>query len=334
MPPLDAPLVSVGVPVRNGAAWLAETLGDLLSQTVEDLEVVVSDNASTDGTGELVREIADRDPRVRYCPVDVDRGPGANYNRVAELSRGRWFAWSAADDRHAPTFLERCLAALEADDTAVLAHTRTLVLAEDGSTRPLSEAEPAFEQPTPSARLAEHLRLDRRRDTGYTIFGLIRRGALEQVLPQGSYASADRVLLGRLLLRGRFLRLPEPLFLSRDHPGRSMRTAAVRGHHGRSRVADALGGGPLPGSDWWDPARRGQLHFPEWNEVGEYLRAVRDADLPPDEARRCRVAVARFAALNGHKLARDVAIGGEHWLRRAAAARRGDVRPPSAPAPS
>jgi glycosyltransferase involved in cell wall biosynthesis len=60
------PIVSVGVPVYNGEKYLAATLDTLLAQSLEDLEVVISDNASTDRTAEICRRYVGKDQRVRY----------------------------------------------------------------------------------------------------------------------------------------------------------------------------------------------------------------------------------------------------------------------------
>ena len=112
------PRVTLGVPVFNGGPFLPETLDSLLNQTFSDLEVVISDNASTDRTEEICRAYAARDPRVRYYRNDVNRGAAWNHNRVFELARGEFFKWSAADDLCAPEFLTLCVAALDRDPAA------------------------------------------------------------------------------------------------------------------------------------------------------------------------------------------------------------------------
>ena len=117
------PRVTVGVPVFNGELFVAETLNSLLKQTFSDLEIVISDNASTDRTQEICRAYAARDWRVRYYRNDVNRGAAWNHNRVFELARGEFFKWSAADDLCAPEFLTLCVAALDRDPAAVMSIT-------------------------------------------------------------------------------------------------------------------------------------------------------------------------------------------------------------------
>ena len=118
------PRVTVGMPVRNGEPYLAEALDAILGQTLREIELVIADNASSDGTERLVRERARRDPRVRFIRSDVNLGAAANYNRVLALARSPYFKWAASDDLIAPTFLERALEALEGDPGAVLAFPR------------------------------------------------------------------------------------------------------------------------------------------------------------------------------------------------------------------
>ena len=101
--------VSIGVPVYNGEEFLEETLDSLLSQTFEDFELIISDNASTDGTGDIARRVAARDSRVRYHRRHQNLGLAANYNGLVTMASGELFKWATADDPCRPAFLEQCL---------------------------------------------------------------------------------------------------------------------------------------------------------------------------------------------------------------------------------
>ena len=103
----------VGIPVYNGDWYIAQSIESMLSQTFEDLEVIISDNASTDRTERICRKYAGRDPRVRYYRSDVNRGASWNHNRVVELARGQFFRWQCHDDYSDPTLIEKCLAVVE-----------------------------------------------------------------------------------------------------------------------------------------------------------------------------------------------------------------------------
>jgi glycosyltransferase involved in cell wall biosynthesis len=106
------PLVSIVVPVRNGEPFIREALRSALDQTMRDLEVVVVDNASTDGTLRVVSEIAD--DRVRVITGATDIGAGANWNRAVRAARGEYVKLLCADDVLEPSCLERQVAAFRA----------------------------------------------------------------------------------------------------------------------------------------------------------------------------------------------------------------------------
>lgn len=105
------PKVSIGFPVRNGGLQAAEALRSLLAQTFSDFELIISDNASTDRTGEICRSFAD--PRIRYIRQPADLGPVANFRFVMEQASGEFFMWAAADDLWHPRFIEENLRVLE-----------------------------------------------------------------------------------------------------------------------------------------------------------------------------------------------------------------------------
>lgn len=101
------PQVSIGMPVYNGEAFIREALDALLAQTFTDFELIISDNASTDGTEAICREYALRDKRVRYVRQAKNCGAIANFQFVLKEAVSEYFMWAAADDYWAPTFLTK-----------------------------------------------------------------------------------------------------------------------------------------------------------------------------------------------------------------------------------
>ena len=104
------PRVSVGLPVYNGERFLAQAIDSVLQQTHSDLELVISDNASTDRTEEICRSYTTQDSRVRYFRSSANIGACRNFSRVFELSRAPYFKWACYDDICVPGFLEKCVA--------------------------------------------------------------------------------------------------------------------------------------------------------------------------------------------------------------------------------
>ena len=117
------PRVSIGLPVYNGERFLARAIDSLLAQDFVDFELVISDNASTDGTGEISRDYAARDPRIRYHRNERNIGAVGNFNRTLDLASGEYFKWAAHDDWCAPQFLGRCVEVLDDDPSTVLCFT-------------------------------------------------------------------------------------------------------------------------------------------------------------------------------------------------------------------
>lgn len=122
----NASILSIGVPVFNGEPYLAQSLEAILRQTFTNLEVIVSDNASTDRTGEICRSYAARDKRIRYSRSLTNIGLLPNFRRVLELASGEYFMWAACDDYWSPNYVETLVACLEQNPDAVLAAGRIL----------------------------------------------------------------------------------------------------------------------------------------------------------------------------------------------------------------
>src|SRR5208282_399437 len=102
----DRPMVSIGLPVYNGEAYLRQVLDSVLAQTFSDFELIISDNASTDCTEAICREYAAADARIRYHRQARNRGATWNFRQVALLSSGQYFLWTSHDDLLAPTYID------------------------------------------------------------------------------------------------------------------------------------------------------------------------------------------------------------------------------------
>lgn len=109
------PLVSIGMPVRNGGALVERALTSLLAQTHAPVEVIVFDNASTDGTYDICRRIAGSDERVRLHRNAVDIGQVENFQATLREAHGEFFMWAAHDDEWDPRFVEVLLQRLARD---------------------------------------------------------------------------------------------------------------------------------------------------------------------------------------------------------------------------
>lgn len=111
--PMTTPKVSIGMPVYNSENSLRSALDSLLSQTMGDFELIISDNASTDQTESLCRAYAERDGRIRYSRRPANLGAEANFLYVLDRAVCEYFMWAAADDVRSPDFIALNLDFLE-----------------------------------------------------------------------------------------------------------------------------------------------------------------------------------------------------------------------------
>jgi glycosyltransferase involved in cell wall biosynthesis len=293
------PTVSIGLPVYNGAQFLAQAIESLLDQTYRNLEIIISDNGSTDQTEEICRRYARQDARVRYYRARTNLGASRNYNRTFELARGKYFKWAAHDDICERDFLARCVQALDADPSAVLCFTYVTDI--DGEGRPMRSRRSIV--PAGGADPAERFRNMVRMDyTCEEVFGLARSSVLGKTGLIGNYADSDRVLLAHLALYGRFVEVPEVLFLHRLHDKSSVRI--YPGRHERSA--------------WFDPRAAGKPVFPYWREWRELLGVIARSELRARQRLACYRRMAWWLVRYRKLLRSDLRIWAIETLRRRA----------------
>jgi glycosyltransferase involved in cell wall biosynthesis len=273
------PVVSIGLPVYNGEGYLQETIECVLGQTFADLELIISDNASTDATAEICRRFAARDPRVHYSRNQENLGASRNYNITFELGRGRYFKWQGHDDPIPPTYLERCVAVLDRDPTVVLAYGKQCPIDEHGR--------PKRTGALVAARLQGRSGLASRHafvrylacvavPVGHPvgpIFGVIRREALRRTPLLGAFVSHDLPLTAELALHGRFHQLPDIAQFRRYHAG--------QGHRTHRTLAQR--------ESWFDPARDRLTTHPRVRLLREHMHAIRRATRHPGVRASCYV---------------------------------------------
>lgn len=289
---MTAPLVSIGLPVYNGEDYLAEALSSILNQTYTHFELIISDNGSTDSTRAICQAYAARDSRIRYFRSEQNRGATWNYNRVFELARGEYFKWHAHDDVCAPELLEKSVAVLERDPAAVLSYAKTQVIDENGNAKGEYPDRLHLAAPEPHQRYRQYH--ERYHSGGHCnpVFGVIRTHVLRATPLIGNYPSSDETLLGELALHGKFIEVPEYLFLRRLHE----RTSVDVHPSFTERMA------------WFDPAKADYLPSLGWRWFffGEYVRAIQRAPLNPYQALRCYLIVGAWWRQRADDMLKDL----------------------------
>lgn len=275
------PQVTIGMPVYNGEPYLEEALNSILGQTFTDFELVISDNASTDRTGEICLRYARRDDRIRYLRNETNLGAAPNYNRLVDLARGVYFKWASHDDIIAPDYLEQCVAVLDADPNVVIAYPKNLMIDAQGEVIKSYEDRFHLDATSPAQRFHDFFRTP---GMCNPVFGLFRLSALRQTSRIGAYRASDRVLLGHMALLGQFHEVPAQLFYRRMHENMSM----------KANTSDK------DIAAWFNPGRRkGSLTlFPRWRWVIEYTRDVLRSPMPFKDRLRSLYYVFRFMVVN------------------------------------
>jgi glycosyltransferase involved in cell wall biosynthesis len=269
------PTLSIGLAVRNGRQDVGQCVESILDQAFTDFELVISDNASEDGTAERLEEYARDDPRIRLSVNDVNIGSHENMRKVLESSRGTLFRWISADDWLEPSCLGECVRALESHPDAIGVTTSFTIHTSDGATR--------FEQyrgefpnsPDPARRLERMLWFFHAGDAKYDpIYGTYRRERLMRSHLLRPSERADWLLCAELALLGRIIHLDQRLAnRTRSYP-RGVDRAAFR-----RRLDPALG------------ERMRATPRRLYREL--YALAV-TADLTDAQLRRCRRALRSF----------------------------------------
>ena len=216
----DVPEVSVGLPVYNGEQYLREAVLSICRQTFTDFELIISDNASTDCTEEICRELASLDERIRYIRQQRNIGAIRNYDYVVHVARGKYFKWAAANDRVDGTMLEKCVDVLRRESDIVLCYGRTCLIEASGEEMGLYAHDLSVEQARPSERF---ICVRNRMNLNNSMNGLTRLESLMQTRLGRLYPDGDMVMMAELALAGKFRLLPDVLLYRRMDVGAASR---------------------------------------------------------------------------------------------------------------
>jgi glycosyltransferase involved in cell wall biosynthesis len=202
------PAVTVAIPTFNRRGTLRRAVESALGQTHGDLEVVVSDNASTDGSGELLDELARADARVRVVHQPRNSGMVANLDAAARLARGDSVMLLADDDWLAPDCVGTALARLAAAPAAAAAIGRVVYL-RDGAE--LDRGQPvALTAGDPSRRVRDYFAAVGRDQGNSWLYALTRRAVLDRLSPMRNVLGFDWLRVAELAFAGPIELVPTP----------------------------------------------------------------------------------------------------------------------------
>ncbi|MDA9306912.1 glycosyltransferase family 2 protein [Gammaproteobacteria bacterium] len=206
---VNYPLVSIGLPVFNGEESLDQTLDALLNQDYTNLEIIISDNGSTDRTSEICEEFLKKNSRVKYYRSSENLGSNWNFNRVVDLSSGKYFMWAAEGDLHELSFVRACVEKLEQFPEAVLCHVHTAFFIENRKERLCISNLDSFAGVT---GLVERYRETLKNFPAVAIYGVYRSAAMKKTHMMEQSVATDLAFIAELSIYGSFVQVPELLF--------------------------------------------------------------------------------------------------------------------------
>ena len=224
------PLVSIGLPVFNGERYLARALGSLLAQDYAPIEIVASDNGSTDRTPDILDDFARRDARLRVTRSPENHGAYWNVRRTLDLASGEYFMWAACDDLWDPGFVSAIAARLDAAPRAGVGMCAVERVGEDGRRRDLVAHE-GRRDPNRMSSFALAWALAGGLPYHLFIYGLYRRALLAQAFtPLPAVAGSDRLFMCRVALATGWVYEPRTLHW------RLVRTESLAARYGGETV--------------------------------------------------------------------------------------------------
>ena len=205
------PLVSVVLPVYNEELFIKETLEGIFAQDYKNLEILISDNHSSDGTANLCREFASQDQRIHFFEQPSNIGVTANHIYLTRKTNGKYIIFTAGHDKWSSNYISANVKALEDHPSAVLSYGTPCWINEKSvpfdrfsgwyDTRGLTVVSRFFfvfwGKPNP-------------------ILGLIQRDKLPD-LADYNFVGADNVILCLLAMQGEFVHTVNTIFSRRQN---------------------------------------------------------------------------------------------------------------------
>jgi glycosyltransferase involved in cell wall biosynthesis len=205
------PLVTIGMPVYNEERFLQHALDSLLAQDYANFQILISDNASTDATGDIGRRAAESDQRVLYSRTAENIGSTANFRRVADMAQGKYFIWAAGHDEWSSDLISSSVDMLESNPSAAIAFADSHWMGESGDR---DDRDTAYEDTRGKGLIGRFFTVFW--GNMHPVLSLMRLDYLRRTRDMQAFAGADLVLLSEMVLQGDFVRVPDAWWHRRD----------------------------------------------------------------------------------------------------------------------
>jgi len=210
--PNTQPTVCVGLPVYNGGTLLSQAIESILSQDFENIQLIISDNCSTDDTEETCLKYQKIDKRVRYYRLEENLGASKNFLNVFGLSNAPYFMWASHDDLRERSFISKCLERIEPDPSIALVYPRTKVLDRNSRLMGVANDHINADQDNPIERF-RHLIWEIGMCNMF--YGLYRTYIIKKARAWNETLFIDNLFLAELSLLGKIVQIDDVLFVRR-----------------------------------------------------------------------------------------------------------------------
>ncbi len=204
------PLVSIGVPLYNEGKFLKQTLDSLVLQDYRNIEIVISDNASTDDTQAICEEYQARIPYICYQRFNENRGAGENFARVLQEAKGTYFMWGCGHDTWSSNYISECVNKLLEYPQSVIAFGCSNWIDQNDN---YLEKESGYTDTRGMEIIARYFSVFW--GNVHPILGLIRTDLIKQY-PIRSIVGEDMAALSYLALHGDFIHAPKASWSRRE----------------------------------------------------------------------------------------------------------------------
>ena len=209
------PVVTIGLPLYSGGMMLTDSVESILAQDFENFELIISNHGADPFVSEIGNYYQKLDKRVKY----VHTGDQINYigihnlARMIELSTAPYFMWGSYDDRLEKSFISRCLATIERNDSIALVYPRSTVYNEKGALSGLGADSVKADADDPFDRFI-HVIWELQMCNAF--YGLFRRCDMRKTrsLHKNCYAH-DNLFLAEIALLGKIVQIDDVLFIRR-----------------------------------------------------------------------------------------------------------------------
>lgn len=209
---LPPPKVSIGMPVFNSKSTVSAAIDSILKQSFGDFELIISDNASSDGTSEICSHYALQDNRIKYVCQNYNIGAWPNFDYVLKQSRGEYFMWAAGDDVRTDRFLEK--------GVSILNNRPDVVCVSSDNRWRNGDASGAIQSFELSGNLFERYRgfMQHCFDAHACFYSLMRRQSLSDCNDMiADHLAVDWSVITHLLSKGKFVRVVDEMLILGRH---------------------------------------------------------------------------------------------------------------------